>query len=56
MSSQKDYIEKNKERFVEELFTLLRIPSISADSTYHGDVMKTAEAVSESYCICGKNG
>ncbi|MGK0407847.1 MAG: acetylornithine deacetylase/succinyl-diaminopimelate desuccinylase-like protein [Roseivirga sp.] len=53
MSSQKDYIEKNKERFVEELFTLLKIPSISADSTYHGDVMKAAEVVSESLKSAG---
>ena len=53
MSSQKDYIEKNKERFVEELFTLLKIPSISAESTHHGDVMKAAEVVSESLKSAG---
>ena len=28
-----DYIHQNKDRFVEELFDILRIPSISADST-----------------------
>lgn len=48
MSSHKDYIEQNKERFVEELFDLLRIPSISADSAYKNDVLKTADAVAES--------
>ncbi len=48
MSSQKEYLENNKERFLEELFEILRIPSISADSQYKGDVLKTAEAVSES--------
>lgn len=53
MSSQKDYIQKNKERFVEELFTLLRIPSISADSAYKGDVMKAAEVVAESLKSAG---
>ncbi len=42
------YIEKNKERFVEELFELLRIPSVSADPTYKNDVIKTADAVAES--------
>jgi len=48
MSSQKEYLEQNKERFVEELFELLRIPSISADSAYKNDVLKTADAVAES--------
>lgn len=45
MKEQKKYIEKHKDRFLEELKDLLRIPSISADSQYKGDVMKTAEAV-----------
>lgn len=37
------YIEDNKERFIEELISLLRIPSVSADPKYAGDVAKTAE-------------
>jgi len=53
MSSQKDFIEQNKERFVEELFDLLRIPSISADSAYQKDVIKTAEAVAASLTSAG---
>lgn len=48
MSSQKEYINKNKDRFIEELFGLLRIPSISADSAYKSEVMNTAEAVADS--------
>ena len=40
-----DYIEKNKQRFMDELFELLRIPSVSADSKFKGDVLKTAEYV-----------
>tara|TARA_R110002096_G_scaffold192564_3_gene374270 strand:+ start:39618 stop:41003 length:1386 start_codon:yes stop_codon:yes gene_type:complete len=44
----KQYIEENKERFLEELKDLLRIPSISADSAYSGDVLKTAEMVADS--------
>jgi acetylornithine deacetylase/succinyl-diaminopimelate desuccinylase-like protein len=39
------YINQNKDRFVSELMDLLRIPSISADPQYQGDVLKTAEAV-----------
>ncbi|WP_347373955.1 dipeptidase [Aequorivita sp. Q41] len=45
MKSAKSYIEKNKERFLDELVALLKIPSISADSAYKNDVLKTAEAV-----------
>lgn len=39
------YIEKNKQRFLDELFDLLRIPSVSADSKFKADVLKTAEFV-----------
>jgi len=40
-----EYIEKNKQRFLDELFELLRIPSVSADSKFKNDVLKTAEHV-----------
>lgn len=40
-----NYIENNKDRFLNELFDLLRIPSISADSKYSADVRKCAEHV-----------
>ena len=39
------YIENNKQRFLDELFDLLRIPSVSADEKFAGDVVKAAEAV-----------
>lgn len=48
MKSAKPYIEKNKQRFLDELIELLKIPSISADSAYKKDVIKTAEAVKKS--------
>lgn len=41
------YIEQNKDRFLNELFDLLRIPSISADSQFKQDVRKTAEFVKQ---------
>jgi len=43
-----DYINTHKERFLEELFELLRIPSVSADPSYKNDVFKTADAVANS--------
>ena len=43
--SQAAFIENNKERFLQELFDLLRIPSISADSAFAGDVRQCAESV-----------
>lgn len=45
MQKVKEYFEENKERFVEELMGLLRIPSISADPAYENDMTKMAEAV-----------
>jgi acetylornithine deacetylase/succinyl-diaminopimelate desuccinylase-like protein len=39
------YIEINKKKFLDELFDLLRIPSVSADSKFNADVRKTAEFV-----------
>lgn len=41
----KQYIEANKDRFLEELCALLRIPSVSADSRHKADVRKAAEYV-----------
>lgn len=38
----KEYLTQNKDRFLSELFDLLRIPSVSADSKHAGDVRKAA--------------
>lgn len=48
MSEVKSYIDQNKDRFIEELFELLRIPSVSADPKYKDDVLRTAEVVKQS--------
>ena len=45
MKEVSEYIQANKDRFINELIELLKIPSISADSAYKGDVMNAAEAV-----------
>ncbi len=47
------YLEANKERFLNELLDLLRIPSVSADSKYAGDVKKTADFVAEKLKAAG---
>lgn len=41
------YIQANKDRFLNELLDLLKIPSVSADSKFAGDVKKTAEFVAD---------
>lgn len=38
----KEYINQNKDRFIEELFSLIRIPSISSQSEHKGDMVKCA--------------
>lgn len=46
--SVKAYIETNKERFLNELLDLLRIPSVSADPKFKSDVHQAAAFVKES--------
>lgn len=47
------YLETNKQRFLDELFELLRIPSISADAAYSADVHRTAEYVKDKLIAAG---
>ncbi len=47
------YIESNKDRFLEELMELLRIPSVSADSNHKNDVKRAAEYVKDSLLKAG---
>ena len=47
MEHIKTYIQEHKDRFVEELMDLLRIPSISADPAYSQDVKSCAESVKD---------
>ena len=44
----KDYIEKNKDRFIKELLELLKIPSISADPSFKESVLNCSLAVEKS--------
>ncbi len=53
MSEINSYIDQNRQRFLDELFDFLRIPSISADSAHKDDMFKTAEFVKEKLIIAG---
>ncbi|PQJ77422.1 dipeptidase [Polaribacter glomeratus] len=48
MNTIKTYIKDNKDRFLNELIELLKIPSVSADSAYKKDVLRTADFVLDS--------
>jgi acetylornithine deacetylase/succinyl-diaminopimelate desuccinylase-like protein len=47
MQVWKDYQAAHKDRFLDELLALLRIPSVSADSRFSQDVKKCADAVKQ---------
>lgn len=43
----KEYIEQNRERFLQELFTILRIPSVSAKQEHKADMYRCAETIAD---------
>ncbi len=47
MQVWKDYQEKNKDRFLEELLALLRIPSVSAKAEHKPDMITCADAIKQ---------
>jgi acetylornithine deacetylase/succinyl-diaminopimelate desuccinylase-like protein len=55
MSAIKTYIDQNKDRFINELIELLKLPSISADKAFKNDVLKTADAVKAALDKAGCN-
>lgn len=48
-SDFKNYINDNKDRFLSELFELLRIPSVSSESAKKGDIIRAAEFIKERF-------
>jgi acetylornithine deacetylase/succinyl-diaminopimelate desuccinylase-like protein len=48
MENTQSFIQQHKEKFLSELLDLLKIPSISADSTFKNEVLKTADFVAQS--------
>jgi acetylornithine deacetylase/succinyl-diaminopimelate desuccinylase-like protein len=53
MNDTRKYIDANKDRFISELFELLRIPSVSADPKHKNDVLRCAEAVKKKLADAG---
>ena len=45
MIPSSEYVKENKDRFIEELLRLLKIPSISADPKYKQECLQTADEV-----------
>ena len=53
MKDLKNYIENNKERFLEELFSLIRIPSISSQEEHKEDMTRCADRWKELILAAG---
>jgi acetylornithine deacetylase/succinyl-diaminopimelate desuccinylase-like protein len=53
MQDIRKYVNDNRQRFLDELFELLRFPSVSADQKYKDEMLKTAEFVAEKLKIAG---
>lgn len=53
MQEIRKYVSENKQRFLDELFELLRFPSVSADPKYKADVLKTADYVAAKLIAAG---
>lgn len=53
MQEIRKYIDTNKQRFLDELFELLRFQSISADPVFKEEMLKTADYVAEKLRLAG---
>jgi acetylornithine deacetylase/succinyl-diaminopimelate desuccinylase-like protein len=52
-ASVSTYVEQNKDRFITELCNWLKIPSVSADKKFKGDVLRAAEFAKEQFLKAG---
>src|SRR6056297_4181652 len=53
MEDIKKYIEDNKQRFLDELFEVIRIPSISSEKDHKDDMIKAAEHLKQKIMDAG---
>jgi acetylornithine deacetylase/succinyl-diaminopimelate desuccinylase-like protein len=47
MKDLKNYVDQNKDRFLSELFELIRIPSVSAQEAHKDDMYRAAQWIAE---------
>jgi acetylornithine deacetylase/succinyl-diaminopimelate desuccinylase-like protein len=55
MENLKTYIQSNSQRYLEELFGLIRIPSISSESQHKDDMVKTAQYIVDQLLKAGSD-
>jgi acetylornithine deacetylase/succinyl-diaminopimelate desuccinylase-like protein len=55
MNHTQNHTNSNKERYLNELLELLRIPSVSADPSFKNDVLRCAENIAEGLIKIGLN-
>jgi acetylornithine deacetylase/succinyl-diaminopimelate desuccinylase-like protein len=55
MENLKTYIQSNSQRYLDELFGLIRIPSISSESEHKEDMTKTAQYIVDQLLKAGAN-
>ncbi|MFP6673298.1 MAG: peptidase M20, partial [Pirellulaceae bacterium] len=53
MASLDEYLEQHREEFEEDLFELLRIPSVSADSRHAEDMTRAGQWVADHFLKLG---
>lgn len=53
MDDIRPYVQQHRQRFIDELIEILKIPSVSADSAYSQDVMDMADAIKKSLEAAG---
>jgi acetylornithine deacetylase/succinyl-diaminopimelate desuccinylase-like protein len=53
MKDLQQYIQDNKQRFLDELFGLIRIPSVSSNPEHKADMIRTAEYLRDHLLFCG---
>lgn len=53
MISSAEYIQQHKDRFINELLDLLKMPSVSADPGYQNECLKTADEVKNALKLAG---
>lgn len=56
MEAVQQYIQANRQRFLDELFDFLRIPSVSADTKFKEDVLRAATWLSDELKRIGMDG